>query len=169
MPTVTTSKKANFEIRFAQEKDTTAILAMILQLAEYEKMLDQVKVSKQLLEEAIFKRHAAEAIIGELRGEPVAYAFFYPVFGSFSGETGLFIEDIYVKAEIRRRGLGKALFNFMAKVAVERGYERLVWTVLDWNEPSKAFYRRMGAEVTANRWLLCNLSGKNLKALAEKK
>jgi hypothetical protein len=65
--------------------------------------------------------------------------------------------------------LGKELFAFMENIAVERGYGQLVWTVLDWNEPSKAFYRRMDAEGTANRWLVCNLSGKNLKALAKKK
>jgi len=164
-----TGSKADFEIRFAQEKDIAAILGMISQLAEYEKMLDQVKVTEQLLNEAIFKRRAAEAIIGERCGEPVAYAIFYPVFGSFSGKTGLFIEDLYVKADIRRRGLGKALFAFVAKIAVERGYKRLMWTVLDWNEPSKAFYRRMGAEVTSEPWLLCKLSGKSLKALAREK
>jgi GNAT superfamily N-acetyltransferase len=157
----------DFKIRFAQPKDARTILGLIRELAEYEKMFDEVEATEQLLHEAFFERKVAEAIIGEINGEAAGYAVFFHNFSSFSAQSGIYIEDIYVKPQLRGRGFGKALFAFIAKLALERGCSKLEWTVLDWNEPSKAFYRRIGGEEVSD-WRVFKLTGKKLEALAGK-
>jgi GNAT superfamily N-acetyltransferase len=138
------------------------MVALIRELAKYEKLLDKVEATAQQLQESIFCHKAAEALIGEYKGEAVAYAIFFQNFSSFTARPGIFVEDIYVQPHLRRKGFGKALFAFIAKLAVERGCARMEWACLDWNAPSISFYKKMGAEVLTD-WTIYRLSGKNLE------
>jgi GNAT superfamily N-acetyltransferase len=155
-----------FTIRFAEEKDAATIFGMIKELAQYENMLDQLKATEQLITEVLFQRKVAEALIAEHQRKPAGYAIFFYNFSTFTGRPGIYIEDIYVKPEMRSKGYGKALFAFMAKLAVERNCGRLEWAVLDWNAPSIAFYKTMGASAM-EEWTRYKLTGKELKKLAE--
>ena len=160
------AKSGAFAIRFAEEKDAATLVGLIRELAEYERMLDKVKATEELVRNSIFRCKAAEAIIGEYCGEAVAYAIFFHNFSSFTARLGIFIEDIYVKPQLRRMGFGKALFAFMAKLAVERGCASMEWTCLDWNTPSIAFYKKMGAEALTD-WTVYGLAGENLAKAAK--
>jgi GNAT superfamily N-acetyltransferase len=167
MPTRLNGKPDAFAIRFAKEKDAVTLVALIRELAEYEKLLEKVKVNEALLYEWIFQRKVAEAIIGEYQGEAVAYSIFFSSFSTFTASPGIFIEDIYVKPRLRRKGFGKATFKFLAKLAVERGYARLEWTCLNWNAPSIAFYKKLGAEALTE-WTVYKLAGESLVKAAGK-
>jgi GNAT superfamily N-acetyltransferase len=161
------AKPDAFAIRFAEEKDAVTLVALIRELAEYEKLLDRVKVNEALLYESIFQRKIAEAIIGDYHGEAVAYAIFFHNFSTFTARPGIFIEDIYVKPHLRRKGFGKAMFKFLAKLTVERGYSRMEWACLDWNKPSIDFYRKLGAEALTE-WTMYRLTEESLAKAAEK-
>jgi GNAT superfamily N-acetyltransferase len=154
-----------FTVRFAREKDTAVIFHMVKELAEYEKLLDSFEATEELLTESLFHRGAAEALIGEYDEKPVAYGIFFHSFSSFTGRIGIFIEDLYVKPEMRGKGFGETIFAFIAKLAIERKCGRLEWSCLDWNTPSIAFYKRMGA-VPLDDWTMYRLTGKNLEKLA---
>jgi GNAT superfamily N-acetyltransferase len=154
----------DFVIRFAEEKDAPIIVALIKELAAYEKLEDKVQTTEALLKDSIFHRKAAEILIGEYHGEAVAYAVFFQNFSTFTAQPGLFIEDIYVNPHLRRKGFGGQLFRFLARLAVERGYTRLEWTCLDWNTPSIAFYKKMGAEALPD-WTTYRLYGEALRRL----
>ena len=156
------SETADFTTRFAEEKDAATLVALIRELAEYEKLQDRVEATERLIQESIFRCKAAEALIGEYKGEAVAYAIFFQNFSSFTARPGIFVEDIYVKPHLRRLGFGEALFAFMAKLAVKRGCARMEWTCLDWNTPSISFYKKIGAEAMAD-WTIYRLSGKSLQ------
>jgi GNAT superfamily N-acetyltransferase len=153
---------SDFIIRFAEEKDASAIFAMIKELATYEKLLDHMEATEELICRQLFHRKIAETLIAELQGKPVGYAIFFHNFSSFLGRPGIYIEDIYVKPEARGNGFGKALFSVIAEVAKERECGKLEWTCLNWNAPSIAFYKRMGAELM-NDWTVFRLTGKNLQ------
>ncbi len=140
---------------------------MIQELAEYEKLLDKVEANEQVLRDSLFKQRVVEALIAEQQGKPAGYALFFHNFSSFLGRACIFVEDIYVKPELRGSGLGKQLFAFIAQVAVERGCDRLEWLCLDWNKPSIAFYTKLGAEPLSD-WTMYRLKGKDLKSLAKK-
>lgn len=154
-----------FTIRFAEEKDARILFGMIKELAEYEKLLDKFEASEELLKESLFQRDVAETLIGEYNQEPVGYAIFFHNISTFTGRIGIYIEDIYVKPQMRGKGFGEALLAFIAKVAVERNCGRLEWSCLDWNKPSIAFYRKMGA-VALDDWTMYRVAGKSLKKLA---
>jgi GNAT superfamily N-acetyltransferase len=154
-------------IRFAEEEDAPIIVALIKELAAYEKLEDKVQATEALVKDSIFRRKAAEVLIGEYAGEVVAYAVFFQNFSTFAAQPGIFIEDIYVKPHLRRKGFGRRLFMFMARLAVERGYARIEWTCLDWNTPSIAFYRKMGAEALPD-WTTYRLSGEALRKFVQK-
>jgi GNAT superfamily N-acetyltransferase len=155
-----------FTIKFAEEKDTGTVFSMIRELAEYEKLLGSFEVTEERLRESLFRRGVAEALIGEYKQRPIGYAIFFHTFSSFTGRIGIFIEDIYVKPKMRGKGFGEAMFAFIAKLAIERKCGRLEWSCLDWNTPSIAFYKKMGA-VPLNDWTMYRLTGKNLKKLAQ--
>ncbi len=155
----------DFTIRFAGEKDTGTIFEMVKELAEYEKLLDKLEATKDLIAESLFQRKVAEALIGEYKEKTVCYAIFFHNFSSFVGRPGIFIEDIYVKPKMRGKGFGKAIFSFIAKLAVERICGRLEWTCLDWNEPSIAFYKKMGA-TAMDEWTIYRVAGKKLQKMA---
>jgi GNAT superfamily N-acetyltransferase len=154
-----------FTIRFADEKDSRIIFSMVKELAEYEKLLDSLEATEELLTETLFHRGVVETLIGECDEKPVGYAMFFHNFSSFAGRIGIFIEDLYVKPEMRGKGFGEAMFAFITNLAVERGCGRLEWSCLDWNTPSIAFYRKMGA-VPLDEWTMYRLTGKNLEKAA---
>ncbi len=156
-----------FSIRFGGEKDTATIYELIKELAYYEKLQDGLELTEGLLKESLFKYNIVETIIGEYEKSAVAYAIFFHNFSSFTGRIGLYIEDLYVKPQMRKKGFGEAMFSFIAKLAVERDCGRLEWSCLDWNKPSIIFYKKMGA-VPLKQWTMYRLTGRNLEKAAEK-
>jgi GNAT superfamily N-acetyltransferase len=155
------------EFRTAQEKDTALILNFIKELAEYEKMSDQVVADEKLLREQIFEKKNAEVIFAVEDGIEVGFALFFHNFSTFVGRAGLYLEDIYVKPEFRGRGHGKALIGELARIAVERNCGRMEWSCLDWNRPSIDFYLSLGAE-PMSEWTVYRLTGDKLRALGRK-
>ncbi len=156
-----------FKLRFAQEGDTALILEFIKELARYEKMLDMVVATEDILRDSLFEKKAAEVIIGEYKGEPVGFALFFHNFSTFLGQAGIYLEDLFVKPEMRGKGMGKLMLSFLARLALERNCGRLEWWVLDWNEPSINFYKGMGA-VPMDEWTVYRVTGDNLKSLGDR-
>lgn len=156
-----------FEIRFATREDAPLILEFIRNLAEYEKMLDQVVATEDGLIESLFDKQQAEVIIGEEMGKPVGFALFFHNYSTFLGKANLYLEDLYVRPEFRGKGYGKILLSYLGKIAVERNCGRLDWWCLDWNTPSIEFYKEMGA-VPMDEWTVYRVEGEQLKALSEK-
>lgn len=144
-------------IRFAREGDCERILRFIRALAEYEKMADQVVATAEGLRETLFVKRQAEVIIGEYRGEAVAFALFFHNYSTFLGKAGLYLEDLFVEPSHRGLGIGRAMFIELARIAVNRGCERLDWWCLDWNERSIRFYEQMGAEAM-DEWTVYRLN-----------
>ncbi len=151
--------------RFAEEKDCGLILHFIRQLAEYEKMLDEVVADEELLKKWIFEKEKAEVIFALADGREVGFALFFHNFSTFLGRAGLYLEDLYVEPEYRGRGYGKALLKKLAQIAVERGCGRLEWWCLDWNRPSIDFYLSMGAEPMSD-WTTYRVTGDKLNEMA---
>ncbi|MEV4976634.1 GNAT family N-acetyltransferase [Streptomyces scopuliridis] len=146
-------------IRTATPADVPVIHAMIRELAEYEKALDEARATEEQLREALFgERPAAYAHIAETEdGEPVGFALWFLNFSTWRGVHGIYLEDLYVRPDRRGGGHGKALLTELARICVERGYERLEWSVLDWNEPSIGFYRSLGA-LPQDEWTVFRLT-----------
>lgn len=153
-------------IRFADEADTGLILHFIEELARYERMESEVVASEALLREWIFEKGKAEVLIGEWAGEPVGFALFFHNFSTFLGRAGIYLEDLFVEPAMRGRGFGKALLKRLAGIALERGCGRLEWACLDWNAPSIAFYRSLGAR-PMEEWTTYRLTGGTLEKLAD--
>ena len=160
------TKIENFTIRFAKEEDTTLILWFIRELAEYEKRLDDVVATEELLHEWLFVQHKAEVIIGEFNREPVGFALFFHNFSTFLGRAGIYLEDLYVKPEYRGRGMGKTMLLYLTKTAMDRGCGRVDWSCLDWNTPAIDFYISLGAE-DLSEWTGYRVSGETLEELAK--
>jgi len=154
-------------IRFAVAEDVPLILDFIRKLAEYEHMLDKVAATEEVLREWLFEKGKAEALIGELNGEPVAFALFFHNFSTFLGRGGIYIEDLYVQEKERGKGIGRKMLEFLAHLALERGCGRLEWWCLDWNKSSIAFYLSLGA-VAMSDWTVYRVAGDALKNLASK-
>ena len=154
------------EFRFAKRSDTEKILWFIRQVASYEKMENEVVATPQLLEYWIFDQKKAEVIFALEEGKEVGFALFFHNFSTFLGRAGIYLEDLYVIPEYRGRGHGKALLCQLAKIAVQRGCGRLEWCCLDWNEPSIAFYRSLGA-VPMEEWTTYRITGDPLRCMAE--
>lgn len=157
----------NFKLRTTEEKDVPLILSFIKELAEYEKMSNDVIATEEVLRESLFKRKVAEVIIGEFNNQPVAFAVFFHNFSTFVGKPGIYLEDLYVKPEMRGKGIGKLILSYIAKLCVERNCGRLEWACLDWNEPSIKFYKKMGA-VPMDEWTVYRVSDNALTELADK-
>ncbi|MDR0951498.1 MAG: GNAT family N-acetyltransferase [Oscillospiraceae bacterium] len=154
--------------RSAQPGDSPLILSFIRALADYEHMLDEVSATVELLDEWLFEKHMAEVIFAVSCGEEVGFALFFTNFSTFVGTPGLYLEDLYVKPEHRGLGIGLAIMRKLARTAQERGYGRFEWACLDWNEPSIAFYRSLGAEPMGD-WTTYRLSVEALHKLAGEK
>ena len=152
--------------RNAERKDTALILRFIKELADYEKMLDEVVADEDTLETWIFDKQKAEVIFALEDGEEVGFALFFHNFSTFLGRAGIYLEDLYVKPEYRGKGYGKAILKKLASIAVERGCGRLEWWCLDWNKPSIDFYLSLGAEPMSD-WTVYRITGDTLKQLAD--
>ena len=153
-------------IRFATENDCAMILHFIRDLAEYEKMADQVVASEELLREWIFEKQKAEVLFVCEEGKELGFALFFHNFSTFLGRAGIYLEDLFVLQEYRGKGYGKALLKKLAQIAVECGCGRLEWSCLDWNSPSIDFYRSLGA-IPMDDWTTYRLTGETLKKLSE--
>lgn len=160
------TKVNGFKIRFAELKDVSLILEFIKELAEYEKMLDEVVATEEILKEFLFERKTAEVIIGEFQDKPVCFALFFYNFSTFLGRPGIYLEDLFVKPEMRGKGIGKIMISFLAKLAIERKCGRLEWWCLDWNEPSIDFYKHLGA-TTMDDWTVYRICNEELNTLAD--
>jgi len=152
--------------RFAERKDTPLILRFIRELAEYEKLLNEVVADEALLEEWIFDRQKAEVIFAVADGKEVGFALFFHNFSTFLGRAGVYLEDLYVSPEHRGKGYGKGLLKKLAAIAVERGCGRLDWACLNWNKPSIDFYLSLGAQ-PQTEWTVYRVTGDTLTKLAE--
>jgi len=156
----------NVTFRFAQAEDVEKILFFIQELAEYERLSDQVVATPQLLQEWIFEKKKAEVIFA-LEGEKeVGFALFFHNFSTFLGRAGIYLEDLFVLPEYRGRGYGKGLLQRLAAIALERDCGRLEWSCLDWNKPSIDFYLSLGAQ-PMEEWTVYRLSGDTLKRMAQ--
>ena len=155
-----------FCFRYAQKEDVGLILDFIKSLAIYEKMLDEVIATEEILTEWIFEKKKAEVIFVLEENKEVGFALFFHNFSTFLGRAGIYLEDLYVKEEYRGKGYGKALLKKLAQIAVERGCGRLEWSCLDWNQPSIDVYLSIGA-VPMDEWTVYRLTGDTLKKMAE--
>ncbi len=153
-------------IRAAAPADVPEIAALVRELAEYERLSSEAVLDEGALLEHLFgARPYVEALIAEDGGAVAGFALFFHNYSTFLGRPGLYLEDIFVRPAHRGRGLGKALLVELARMAVERGCGRVEWSVLDWNEPSIAFYRSLGA-VAMDEWTVYRLTGEALTSLA---
>jgi GNAT superfamily N-acetyltransferase len=152
----------------AVENDVPIILGFIRKLAEYEKLSHLVVATEENIREHVFGASpVAEVLLAYWDGEPVGFALYFRNFSTFLGQTGIYLEDLFVDPARRGKGIGKALLARLAKIALERGYGRLEWAVLDWNKPSIDFYRSLGA-VALDEWTGYRLTGEALDRLAGK-
>lgn len=152
------------EFRFASEKDVSTVLFFIRQLAEYEKMSDQVVATEEELRKWIFEKQKAEVLFAVEDGKEVGFALFFHNFSTFLGRAGIYLEDLFVLPEYRGRGYGKGLIRQLAHIAVERGCGRLEWWCLNWNQPSIDFYLSLGAK-PMDEWTTFRITGDTLRAL----
>lgn len=157
-------KKLDF--RYAERKDIPLILQFIKDLAEYEKMSDEVVATEELLEEWLFEKKKAEVLFAVADGTEVGFALFFHNFSTFLGRAGVYLEDLFVKPEYRSCGYGKAILKKLAQIAVERGCGRLEWCCLNWNKPSIDFYLSLGAEPMKD-WTIYRIAGNTLKDFAD--
>lgn len=154
------------KFRFANIEDVSKILFFIKELADYEKLLNEVVATEELLKEWIFEKKKAEVIFILEDEKEVGFALFFHNFSTFLGRAGLYLEDLFVLPEYRGKGYGKSLLKELAKIAIERGCGRLEWWCLDWNKPSIDFYLSLGTEAMED-WTVYRLTGDNLKKLAK--
>ena len=157
----------SLSIRRARPQDSRLIFSLICELAEYEKLSHEVEATEQGIAAALFSDHPRLFCeIAEWSGEGVGFAVWFFNFSTFSGRPGIFLEDLFVRPAFRGKGIGKALLAYLAKLCVEKGWARLQWSVLDWNAPSIAFYKSLGA-VMMDEWTVCRVNGPALAALAK--
>jgi ribosomal protein S18 acetylase RimI-like enzyme len=143
------------------------VLEMIRGLAEYEKLAHLVTATEERVRATLFgSSPAAEVLLAWQGAECAGFAVFYRTYSTFLAEPGIYLEDLYVKPDARGQGVGSALLSRVARIAMERGWSRVEWEVLDWNEPSIRFYRRLGA-VPMDAWTKYRLTGEAFRKLAE--
>jgi GNAT superfamily N-acetyltransferase len=153
-------------IRAAAEADAELLFELILELAGYEKLVDQVRGDAELLRRTIFEQRAAEALIIEAPGgEAIGYAIFFTTFSTFECRSGIWLEDVYVRPEHRRGGIGRAIMEHLAALALERGHVRLDWCALEWNEPALGFYAQLGA-TRLDDWRMLRLEVDGMRRLS---
>lgn len=153
-------------LRPATLEDVEEIVAFIRELADYEKLAHEMIATEESIRAALFGKHpTAEVVIAEVGDQSVGFALFFGTFSTFLGRPGIWLEDLFVRPAFRGQGIGKALLQYLAGIACDRGYGRLEWSVLDWNEPSIQFYRQMGA-VAMHEWTTYRVSGDALLAMA---
>ena len=157
---------ADFQIRPAMETDVPIILRLIRDLAEYERAPDAVVATEAGLREVLFgAKRSAEVLLALEASEPVGFAVYFHNFSTWLGRPGLYLEDLFVRPEMRGKGYGRALLERLAQIAKERGCGRMEWAVLDWNEPAIQFYRKLGAQ-PMDEWTVFRLTGEGIAKLA---
>ena len=149
-------------VRSATADDLSIVLQLIRELASYEKLSGQVEATEEKLRATLFpagRPPAAECLLAlDENGAPAGFAVYFTSYSTFLARPGIYLEDLFVRPEFRRRGVGRALLLRVAHLACERGCGRMEWSVLDWNRPAQAFYRSLGAEVMPD-WRICRLAG----------
>lgn len=156
---------ADFSIRAASEADADLIFELILELATYEKLADEVHGDAEILRHSLFVQRAAEALLIEsAAGAAIGYALFFTTFSSFECRSGIWLEDVYVRPEYRRGGIGLAVMEHLAALALERGHMRLDWCALEWNEPALDFYAGLGA-TRLDDWRMLRLDVEGMRRL----
>jgi diamine N-acetyltransferase len=158
----------SLNIRRARPDEVPQVAALIRELAEYQKLSHEVEATEAMIADALFSDNPRLFCeIAEWDGEVAGFAVWFLNCSTFAGRFGIYLEDLFVRPQYRGNGIGKALLAHLAKVCVDNGWARLQWAVLDWNEPSIAFYKSLGA-VMMDEWTLCRVSGPALDALAAK-
>ncbi|MEO1131959.1 MAG: GNAT family N-acetyltransferase [Cyanobacteria bacterium J06639_1] len=156
----------SFIIRPVRTTDSSTIFDLILELAEYEKLAHEVLGSAAQLHTHLFgDRPCVEALIAEVDNIPAGFALYFPTYSTFLTAPGIYLEDLYVRPQFRRIGIGKSFFQHLAQIALDRGFERFEWSVLNWNEPAIAFYQRMGS-ISLSEWTKHRVTGASLVNLA---
>lgn len=159
----------NFEIRTTTADDVSTILALIRELAEYERAPNDVVATEAGLREVLFgSKPAAEVLLALENNEPVGFAVYFYNFSTWLGRAGIYLEDLFVRPDKRGLGYGRALLVRLAQIARERGCGRMEWAVLDWNDPAIQFYRTLGAE-PMTEWTVFRLTSDKIAQLAESK
>ena len=152
-------------IRAAEPADVPVIAHLIRELARFEKLENEVVLTEELLRAGLFgSRPYAQAVIAEEESQPIGFALFFHTFSTFLARPGLYLEDLFVLADHRGRGVGRALLAHLAHLALERGCGRLEWAVLSWNQEAIRFYERLGAKANSE-WTVYRLAGEALSAL----
>jgi len=159
-------RNESFGLRAAEPRDVPAMVGLIRELAEFEKLTHLLQVTTESLHPHLFGvKPVVEAMVAEVDAQVVAFALYFTNFSTFLAKPGLYLEDLYVQPAHRSRGVGRALLERLGALAVERGYGRFEWSVLDWNENAIRFYEQMGAVVMPD-WRICRVSGDALQAYA---
>jgi len=154
-------------IRRARPDEAGLVLSFVRELADYEKLSHEVEATEAAIAEALFSANPRLFCdIAEWNGEPAGFAVWFINFSTFSGRHGIYLEDLFVRPALRGKGIGKALLSALAQECIANGWSRLQWAVLDWNAPSIAFYKSLGA-VMMDEWTVCKVSGDALSALAK--
>jgi GNAT superfamily N-acetyltransferase len=154
------------QISFATAADVPTILRLVRELAEFERLLDQVRATEEQIRAALFgARPYAEVLIARVDGEVAGFALFFHNFSTFLAKPGIYLEDLYVRPKFRGGGCGAALLRRLATTAVERGCGRLEWSVLNWNQRAIDFYKSLGAE-PLDEWTMYRVTGEALARLA---
>jgi GNAT superfamily N-acetyltransferase len=157
----------SFSIRSAERGDVPIILQLIRDLATYERAPNEVTATEQQLIDVLFgEKPSAEVLLAFENETPVGFAVFFHNFSTWLGKPGLYLEDLFVKPEMRGKGYGRALLVDLAKIARDRGCGRMEWAVLNWNEPAIEFYQKLNA-APLDEWKIFRLTGDGIKKLAE--
>ena len=138
-------------IRKAQESDTLLIQELVKEMATYERRPEDMTGTQEELRYWLFERKIATILLMECDDQVIGYAIYYPIFGSFAAHANVHVEDLYIREEYRKRGLGRVFFEAIAGRAKEEGYAKMEWSCLDWNTPSIGFYEKIGAEYETGR------------------
>ncbi|BCJ91387.1 N-acetyltransferase [Terrihabitans soli] len=155
----------SLSIRPARPGEAGLVLGLVRELAVYEKLLHEVDATEEMIDRELFgEKPRAFCDIAEWNGEAAGLALWFYNFSTFRGRCGIYLEDLYVRPELRGKGIGKALLARLAQRCVEEGLTRFEWSVLDWNTPSIDFYKAMGAELK-DEWTICRVSGDALEKL----
>ena len=159
------SVNENYNIRLAGVDDVSEIFVLIKELADYERLLDQVIATEELLEETLFGENSnVEVLLAYDENHILGFALYFRTFSTFLGRPGIYLEDLFVREFARGKGIGEALLRRIARSTLEMRGGRLEWSVLDWNQPAISFYKKMGA-VPLDEWTTFRLTGEKLKKL----
>lgn len=168
MKTISLKDQSELTIRFATPTDAPLILTLIKELAEYEKLSQDVVATVESLSASLFgERKSAEVLIARKDKDAVGFALFFHNYSTFLAKPGIYLEDLYVRSEVRGFGIGQILLSTLAELAVERGCGRLEWSVLNWNKSAIGFYEKLGAK-PMNEWTVYRLTGDALRSMAQK-